>query len=490
MKTKAIILGFLLCCITLNAQPKVKEVVTDEYNRNSVSYIIVDRNDYFSSDVNSFYNSMTISSKFDVNAIPTKWFETNVARPTVLSQTEVDYFVLKEKLGNEIIAYIYNRKADGSFDDRILTQRGQYNAVDQDVINTSVAKVSAMSLQWGEALVNSSYVIVLDFYNLKTSTSGNSTSYSAYASAYAYKIEADQDVLYDFYSKAWADVTSTSEEKAKARAAFDALDFKMTPVVTVTASGSSSGDSASMVKAINDAYESIVYELENNISTWQTAASVIKTRPLAAKIGKKEGVKNGSRFQAYSYKEDRNGNLQSVKHGMVRATVVSNNLGIATGQTQPSLFYQISGVQNIKEGYVLKQKNDLKIGATFGIGITPAGFRVGVDLDYISNIGKRGAIVYPMVNIGVNIGDTTLLDTMFGIGYGIPMTRFFELTPYATIGGYTDIDSRSWVGTAVEPGVRFAITFQPIAIVVSGGYQLVLEGYSGVDLKFGVKYTF
>lgn len=494
MKSKTLILGFLLCCLTMNAQQKVKEVVTDQYDRNSVSFIMVDRNDYYQSDVNEFYNGMRISEKFDINVIPTRWAEANTPRPEVIAQDEIDSFINRSSLGHEIISYIYNRKADGSFDDKILTERGLYNAVDQEIINTSVVKVADFSLEMGESLINSAYVIVLDFHKLQTTTSSdNSTTYNAYASAYAYKLEAGREVLDEFYMTAWADATSTEQEKENARKAFDRLSFRLTPVATVTASGSSSGDYASMVKAMNSAYGNIVYELENSIPAWQTATTIISTRPLAAKIGTKEGVKNGSRFQAYSYKEDREGNLKSVKQGMVRATVVANNTGMATGHTNPTLFYQISGPLNIKEGYVLKQKNDMKLGATFALGISPAGFRVGVDLDYIANIAKRGSIVYPMVNIGLNFADGyTLLDTMVGVGYGIPVSRFFEVTPYATVGGYTDIDTESWVATAVEPGVRLAITFQPIAIVVSGGYQLVLGAgdYLPLDIKAGLKYTF
>lgn len=478
--------------MSLSAQQKVKELVTDQYDRNSVSYILVDRNDYYDSDVNHFYNNMTISSKFDVNTLSTRWMNSSKGRPNVLAQDEVDHFVNKSRLGHEIISYIYNRKADGTFDDKILIERGLYNAVDQEIINTSVVKVNNLALESGEALVNSAYVIVLDFYNLKTTSSSDNTTYNAYASAYAYKLEAGEDVLAEFYMTGWADETSSAEEKAQARGAFEKLSFQMKPAATVTATGSSSGDNASMLEAMNNAYANIVYELENKMPAWQTATSIISTRPLAAKIGTKEGVKNGSRFQAYSYKEDRDGNLKSVKHGMVRATVVSNNIGVASGTTKPSLFYQISGVQNIKEGYVLKQKNDMKVGATLAFGLSPAGTRVGLDLDYISNISRRGSIVYPMFNIGFNFnGGLEALDAMIGFGYGIPFTRFFEFTPYATVGGYYDMDSEDIAAYAVEPGIRLAATFQPVAIVVSGGYQLVFGKYtSDLAIKIGLKYTF
>ena len=58
---------------------------------------------------------------------------------------------------------------------------------------------------------------------------------------------------------------------------------------------------------------------------------------------------------------------------------------------------------------------------------------------------------------------------------------------------YTDDPLLSYT---VEPGARFAATFQPLSIYVSAGYQLnipVYEGIvfdSGIFAKFGVKWTF
>ena len=215
-------------------------------------------------------------------------------------------------------------------------------------------------------------------------------------------------------------------------------------------------------------------------------------------------MKNGDRYQAYAYKEDKNGELISVKRGMVRATVISDNKGVATGDTKPSYFYQISGALNIQEGYILQQKNDLKLGAGVVAGIAPNGFRVGLDLDYIAHISKGGCITYAMINAGMNFmeGYTGLYDATIGAGYGIPISRFMELTPFITAGGFLmptelkDYTDETLLSYTVEPGARFAATFQPLSIYVSAGYQLnipVYEGIlfeSGIFAKFGVKWTF
>lgn len=47
MKKTLILLSMLSICIGANAQTKVKEVVTDSYNRNSLSVVVVQRGDNY-----------------------------------------------------------------------------------------------------------------------------------------------------------------------------------------------------------------------------------------------------------------------------------------------------------------------------------------------------------------------------------------------------------------------------------------------------------
>ena len=115
-----------------------------------------------------------------------------------------------------------------------------------------------------------------------------------------------------------------------------------------------------VVKAQKNAFADAMFKLEKMIPGWQVGVAVISVKPIKAKVGRKEGLSNGSRFRAYSYEEDRDGNLLSRKRGYLRAAEVSDNRQFATGRTEPSTFYQISGVRNIEEGWILKEKKDSK----------------------------------------------------------------------------------------------------------------------------------
>ncbi|MBO7300811.1 MAG: hypothetical protein J6U53_05355 [Tidjanibacter sp.] len=490
MKKIYLFLVAVLGVMSLNAQSKVAQPVSTEYNRSSVSYIFVNRSSQ-NSDIHKFYQNFQVDAKFDDNKIPTKFIDVIHSSNQPVTAENVTAFVNSSKLGKEVMSFIFNRKSDGTFDDSIVRDRGMYNATDQDILNMRVAKVKEVAYEWGEPLVNSSYVVVYDIYQHQSEKDENGNiTYKVNVAAHAYKLNAGTEFINNFYKTAWADASSSEAEKEAARKGFDKMQIEFTHVASVSASGSSSTNSlwtGSFYEACQNAYKSVVQALENRIPAWQTATSVISLNPIAAKIGTKEGLTNGSRYEAYSFREDAQGNLKSVKQGMVRATVVASNTSVASGNSKPSYFYQISGVANIQEGWILKQKNDYKIGAALSLGLGALGFRAGLDLDYIANISQKGCITYAMVNAAINGGFT---EAAAGVGYGVPITRFFEVTPYAMLGGFLDPETDELAAYLLEPGVRVALTLQPLSIFAGVGCQYVV-GIGGAALvKLGAKWTF
>ena len=216
----------------------------------------------------------------------------------------------------------------------------------------------------GQKLVAASYVVVNDFYKIERETDKRGKVYwSTNARAYAYKLDLDESSLYDFYEKCWIYDEDDEATRAAKISAFNNLAIGLVPV----ASASTSATSSTVEDAAAECLSGLITGLENQISDWEVAVTVSARRPLRAKIGTKEGLKNGDRYRAYSYREDNNGNLVSVPRGFLRATEVSSNTGMSIGETEPSEFYQISGLANIDEGWTIKQSNDLGLGVMAGI---------------------------------------------------------------------------------------------------------------------------
>ena len=584
MKRTVSVIALLSALLTANAQEKVKEVVSDDYDRSGLTVIVVSRGDMYDENSLDFVNTLVIDNKFDANPIGTRSLFLKKDRTQPLTAAEADSLIRNSGVSKEILGYIYNRKEDGSMDDALIRYRGHYNADDQDVINAAAAKVGEQHLAWGEGLVNSSYILLLDFFNIRRpvdeKTGEVSDSYVLDANAFVYKIDCGSDKLNEFYVTSWASATDTPERKAAAREAFDSLRLDVVPVASARASSTSTSGLAggsdayvdvlagllskslgqeedkegqvkektsapvpeenTVVKAQKNAFADAMFKLEKLIPGWQVGVAVISVKPIKAKVGRKEGLSNGSRFRAYSYEEDRNGNLLSRKRGYIRAAEVSDNRQFATGRTEPSTFYQISGVRNIEEGWILKEKKDIKLGVSANMRIGGlSALSVNATLDYLIHFSKLGSayaivsagldpLVYTQNQVFKDAGENPVAISNFnlavGAGYGFRAGRFVELMPYVVVGtDYLKLDgdmifedlseeeNKKNAAFFLEPGLR--VSFQviyPFSICLKGGYDLLLNDIdarthydyinrnldprlrhrSGAFIEFGFRYAF
>ena len=584
MKRTVSVIALLSALLTANAQEKVKEVVSDDYDRSGLTVIVVSRGDMYDENSLDFVNTLVIDNKFDANPIGTRSLFLKKDRTQPLTAAEADSLIRNSGVSKEILGYIYNRKEDGSMDDALIRYRGHYNADDQDVINAAAAKVGEQHLAWGEDLVNSSYILLLDFFNIRRpvdeKTGEVSDSYVLDANAFVYKIDCGSDKLNEFYVTSWASATDTPERKAAAREAFDSFRLDVVPVASAKASSTSTSGLAegpdayidvlagllsksldqeedkegqvkektsapvpeenTVVKAQKYAFADAMFKLEKLIPGWQVGVAVISVKPIKAKVGRKEGLSNGSRFRAYSYEEDRNGNLLSRKRGYIRAAAVADNRQFATGRTDPSTFYQISGVRNIEEGWILKEKKDLKVGVSANMRIGGlSALSVNATLDYLIHFSKLGSayaivsagldpLVYTQNQVFKDKEDNPVAISNFnlavGAGYGFRAGRFVEVMPYVVVGtdylkldgdmvfeDFTDEENKKNAAFFLEPGLRasFQVAY-PFSICLKGGYDLLFNdidarthyGYinrnldprlrhsSGVFVEVGFRYAF
>ena len=150
MKRTVSVIALLSALLTANAQEKVKEVVSDDYDRSGLTVIVVSRGDMYDENSLDFVNTLVIDNKFDANPIGTRSLFLKKDRTQPLTAAEADSLIRNSGVSKEILGYIYNRKEDGSMDDALIRYRGHYNADDQDVINAAAAKVGEQHLAWGE----------------------------------------------------------------------------------------------------------------------------------------------------------------------------------------------------------------------------------------------------------------------------------------------------------------------------------------------------
>lgn len=445
----------LFCSLSnIIAQEKVDEVVSDEYNRSSISVVYLSRGDVYDSQLKEYIKKNFMNSdkvtKFDVNFIKTNEINLNVPRNTQLTLNQISSNPEFQSIGKEILSYWFNRKDNGEMDATIVEKRGRYNVTDQDYFNAQVAKVGLSALKdGGYELVKNSYVLFLDYSNVekKVDDKGN-VSWTSQANVYVYKLNYTDEV-YNSVMNSWIYAEDTEAVKQQKNDIWNNMNVSLNFVASCDYSTSKSESDGGLETSAIESYQSAIHVLENKIDTWSVASAITHVKPLRAKIGKKEGVKNTARYRAYIYTEDENGNLKSVPKGYVRATKVADNRVNASGETPESEFYQISGFR-LSEGAILKQNNDWSLGG--GLSYRAGSFNgYYLNLDKLISINTKGISQYALVNIGFNMLSESKLEdngistsTSSGVnfinasvGYGIgirPFVRYFEFMPYVLVG--------------------------------------------------------
>ncbi len=457
MKKNILLLLFLAISIpfkSVYAQEKPKELVSDSYDRSSISVVYISRGDVYDEQlktyIRKYFMNIDSVSKFDINLIETRELNINIPRNQTISQNNFSSDASFSSIGKQILSYWFNRKSDGTMDASLIEKRGRYNVTDQDYFNAQVAKVGLSALRdGGYDLVKNSYVLFLDYSNIKKDIDDDKrVSWSSQANIYVYKLNYTEDI-YNRVMQSWIYEDDTDSIKQQKIGLWDDMNVSLNFVASSNYSTLRSESIGGLEASVVESYTSAIQSLENKIDKWSVASSITHVKPLRAKIGKKEGVKNMARYRAYIYTEDENGNLKSVPKGYVRATKVVDNRYDASGSMAESEFYQISGF-GLSEGVILKQRNDLGLGG--GISYRGGSFKgYYLNLDKLVHIKTNGLSQYVLLNVGFDVYSESKLNDNnistssnsgvnlinFSLGYGLgirPFVRYFEFMPYILFG--------------------------------------------------------
>ena len=526
-KIYKISLCIALCFAIVNGSfaQKKKTVVENEesvcsYSRNSISLLYTSYSDNLDSYVSSGLSGATIDEKFDVNYIATRAIPISGKRDSGCDSI-LDERVNEVNVGRDIIAYWYNRDPNtGVMDVSIMKERSLYNASAQDKMNAAASQVNNIA-SMGAAMIPNSYIVVFDVKSISQSTSGD--GYYASGNAYVYKIEFSMD-QYKSSGKWILRENDNADKRAEKMKMFNELKIPMARVLKMTVSGSGN----TYAEAVTDMFsEGNLNKMEKKIDGWKVKTSVYDVKPIIAKVGKKEGIKNGDRYRAFSFQENKEGQLVMVKKGYVRATsVVDNRTDKSDSTTMNSLkesalgglfskkdkdaaketksskqnsyldsikasqFYQISGVP-LKAGVMLQQDKDARVGISLGAkfgGLSIADVRV----DYLAFIHNSGVSHYALLDLGydfvyqLNYGNKakgSMVNAAIGYGCGLPISKAFELQPFLLVGAdmslgsatnsYSRNHSMAYFG---DLGVRFSIMpAYHVQIFAQADYSLVFK---------------
>lgn len=460
--------------MALNAQgtAKVESQQAFDYNRSSLSVVALTGLTSYDNAATAWTSEADFDGKFDMNKI-----QTGSVR-TANTVDDIKNALNNAGVGKQVLNYWV--QYDGTkFDDGLMKQRARYNATDADVLRDKAAKVSTLDVVNKNVLKNS-YVMVTGPTEVKSVTGkkGNVT-YIAKVDAHVFQLDLTDEMIDNIWSN-WLDEGSTPNQRDQ----YNALSVGLTYVASTTGK-TGAGETAE--EAVKDAFEEILQPLEKKIDSWQVVTSIYQKHPLGAKIGKKEGLRNSDRYRAFKVVEDVDGNLAYKKMGFVRATKIVDNAQNATGESECSQFYQISG-KNLREGMFLKQKKDAKISVSAYGNIN--GIQVGgLDIDYLIHTSNTlGIMQYAGISVGISPDsdqDANYIPVALNYSVGIHPVRILEITPNIGVGADVYLNSNDDINDDDEDS--FA---KKLAYFARGGVKVGLQLWYPVQIFVRADYAY
>lgn len=342
------------------------------------------RNEDFSSEINDFkrsslmlamvdnetkVNIATIKSTFQKFEIPTKFNDHSVDYYFVPLSTEaknqsdsITFKLDSAELAKKLIAKWFTRDKSGLFDLELIKKRGLYNASAFDIqIAENTIRGTAMLEDAGEELISNTFVIVNDYKytnkeevlataklalevgSLLGSKKARAIQNSAMAEgaevlgkgyviktvSYLYRLVWNQESANRFYEELWTTKRNKNSDKIKA---FEDADFFKLEYVgrqeawadvqsTIFANKT---EEELIERATIKATDAAIAKLERKFEIFRTKTPLIKTEPLAAQIGTKEGLRKGDVYEVLEQLALEDGTIEYKKAAEI--TVVSDKI--------------------------------------------------------------------------------------------------------------------------------------------------------------------
>ncbi|MGZ3865376.1 MAG: hypothetical protein ACXVC6_06195 [Bacteroidia bacterium] len=269
------------------------------------------------------------------------------------------------KIARDLVAKWFNRNEKGCFNMDLIKERGEYNATNLDL---NVAKNSARGLALlsdaGEELIANTYVVIndfrftnkeevanktktgLNFLSAVTSAAGGpdissatdlastgatvaGKGYVVRNTSYLFQLVWNKEISATFYQDYWMDETNFSEERKKAFDESNLFTLKYIGTETGLADLQSSvftnkTEDELIYKATSKSVDNGIAKLQRKFEQFRIKTPIYSVDPVTAKIGLKEDLKPGDKFEVLEQVMDEHGKLSYKRKGVV--TVDGKNI--------------------------------------------------------------------------------------------------------------------------------------------------------------------
>jgi hypothetical protein len=335
-----ITLSTVFCSTMLHAQENQKDMKETKYRRSSLHTILIESSNFPKKDqvINAYYGA-EFPDKYDNHNIGAKSFNpAKYSTDTVDSKTPevIDKYFKDEQIAKKLVAKWFNRQADGSFDYELIGTRGAFNASFLDVKTAAASSDGKYLLQSaGFELINNTFVVVstMKFVENEPIARGirdaaiiaasnapglvrmgiekaaeiaynkGKEGYSVWTTSYLYKLKWDDVTQGSFFQDMYGEKADMTPAK---KALFDKntdlfqMEFvgsqKATTLVTFSLKEKRTEEQIINLSVARN-IEKVYAKLQKNFDVFKPKVPLYTGEPITAKIGLKEGLEGGDKFE-------------------------------------------------------------------------------------------------------------------------------------------------------------------------------------------------
>ncbi len=357
-----ITLSTVFCSTVLLAQDSQKEMKETKYRRSSLHTILIESSGFPKKDqvINAYYGA-PFPDKYDNHNIGAKSFNpAKYTTDTVDSQTPevIEKYFKDEQIAKKMVAKWYNRQADGSFDFELIGARGAFNASFLDTKTAEASNDGKSLLETaGFELINNTFVVVskMKFVENEPIARGirdaaiiaasnapgllkmgiekaaelaynkGKEGYSVWTTSYLYKLNWTPEVEATFYKEMYGKKGKpTPEMKAKFDSNTDLFQMeyvgsqKATTLVTFSLKEKRTEDQIINLSVTRN-IDKVFAKLQKNYDVFKPKVPLYTGEPITAKIGLKEGLEGGDKFEVLeAVMDEKTGKIEYKSIGTIK----------------------------------------------------------------------------------------------------------------------------------------------------------------------------
>lgn len=336
------------------------------YNRSSLHTIMIsDLEQPHGQVIQDAFTSYPLPEKFndhhiDLRTIP-KLVDEDLSKKEYkqAQQEAITHFLHTNHIAKAMVSKWFNRSKTGGFNMGLVAQRGAYNASEIEIkIAGQSERGMAMVRDAGEELIQNTFVVVNNFkYTNKEEVakkasgilSGLSTiaslagasdvslvadatnvgvgvmgkGYVIKTDAYLYKLVWNEGVATQFYSDYWTDDGNLDREKVAAFNNSQLFQLEYIGMETAWADLQSTAftkktDIELITIATKKAADAVIAKLQRSYEVFRTKTPLMSGDPIAAKIGLKEGLEKGDRYEVLEQIITEDGQTEYKRVGVIK----------------------------------------------------------------------------------------------------------------------------------------------------------------------------